>query len=274
MKRVRGTDRVAREGSYAGNGHHARSGDRARGTPGRATDRSTVDRRRHRPASYANCHRAGCERIRRVVRGLRGEPGASGSGRCRSLFCSLAYAMEKDRHLRRLATLRGDSMRITLAVASELMFSGALAGDRELLDLRDGIGRAAGRLAAGLADVVRADCTRLRLLGPSGEVPVAAERELTARRLVADDPAAAHAVVRTRKASSGDDRRPGHHRRPAAARRRDPRVARGGGPRRRSLPPGRRRAGRRLGKWPSPVVSGDFASTIISGERRASGVPP
>ena len=45
-------------------------------------------------------------------------------------------------------------MRITLVVANELMFSGALAGDRELLDLRDGIGRAAGRLAAGLADVV------------------------------------------------------------------------------------------------------------------------
>ena len=93
-----------------------------------------------------------------------------------------AYAIEKDRHLRRLALLRGDSMRITLVVANELMFSGALAGDRELLDLRDGIGRAAGRLAAGLADVVRADCTRLRLLGPSGEVPVAAERELVGPR--------------------------------------------------------------------------------------------
>jgi hypothetical protein len=110
-----------------------------------------------------------------------------------------AYAMEKDRHLRRLALLRGDSMRITLAVAGELMFSGVLAGDRELLDLRDGIGRAAGRLAAGLADVVRADCTRLRLLGPSGEVPVAAERELTARRSVPDDATAAHAVLRSNK---------------------------------------------------------------------------
>ena len=53
------------------------------------------------------------------------------------------YAIEKDRHLRRLALLRGDSMRITLVVANELMFSGALAGDRELLDLRDGIGCAA-----------------------------------------------------------------------------------------------------------------------------------
>ena len=109
-----------------------------------------------------------------------------------------AYAVEKDRHLRRLAALRGDSMRITLAVANELMFSGALAGDRELLDLRDGTGRAAGRLAAGLADVVRADCTRLRLLGPSGEVPVAAERELTARGSVPDDSTAALKALRSR----------------------------------------------------------------------------
>ena len=109
------------------------------------------------------------------------------------------YAVEKDRHLRRLALLRGDSMRITLVVANELMFSGVLAGDRELLDLRDGIGRAAGRLAAGLADVIHADCTRLRLLGPSGEVPVAAERELTARQSVPDDTTAAHAVLRNHR---------------------------------------------------------------------------
>jgi hypothetical protein len=109
------------------------------------------------------------------------------------------YAVEKDRHLRRLALLRGDSMRITLVVANELMFSGALAGDRELLDLRDGIGRAAGRLAAGLADVVGAECTRVRLLGPSGEVPVAAERDLAARASVPDDPTAAHKVLRNRR---------------------------------------------------------------------------
>jgi hypothetical protein len=110
-----------------------------------------------------------------------------------------AYAVEKDRHLRRLASLRGDSMRITLAVANELMLSGALASDPELLDLRDGIGRAAGRLAAGLADVVGAECTRLRLLGPSGEVPVAAERDLAARASVPDDPTAAHKVLRNRR---------------------------------------------------------------------------
>lgn len=110
-----------------------------------------------------------------------------------------AYAIEKDRHLRRLAHLRGDSMRITLVVANELMSSGALTGARELLDLRDGIGRAAGRLAAGLADVVQADCTRLRLVGPSGEVPIASERELGTRNEVSDDPAAALDALRTGK---------------------------------------------------------------------------
>src|ERR1700726_2875159 len=110
-----------------------------------------------------------------------------------------AYAVEKDRHLRRLASLRGDSMRIALAVASELMLSGALASDPELLDLRDGIGRAAGRLAAGLAAVVGAERTRVRLLGPSGEVPVAAERDVAARATVPDDPTAAHKVLRNRR---------------------------------------------------------------------------
>ena len=109
------------------------------------------------------------------------------------------YAIEKDRHLRRLASLRCDSERISLVVAGELMFSGALTGDRELLDLRAGFGRAAGRLAAGLADVVSADATRVRLVGPSGEVPVAAERELAARRPVLDDPDPARAALQARK---------------------------------------------------------------------------
>lgn len=119
------------------------------------------------------------------------------------------YAIEKDRHLRRLALLRGDSKRISLAVASELMFSGALACDRELLDLRDAVAQAAGKLAAGLADVVAADCTRLRVVGPSGEVPVAAERELNSRQLVPDDPTPAHEALRTHKSVrhvSDDDR--------------------------------------------------------------------
>jgi len=107
------------------------------------------------------------------------------------------YAIEQDRHLRRLALLRGDSRRITLVVAGELLYSGALASDRELLDLRDGVGLRAGRLAAALADVVPAECTRVRLVGPSGEVPIAAERELTRGRSVTDDGAPAVEAMRT-----------------------------------------------------------------------------
>jgi hypothetical protein len=107
------------------------------------------------------------------------------------------YAIEQDRHLRRLALLRGDSRRITLVVAGELMYSGALASDRELLDLREGVGKTAGRLAAALADVVPAECTRVRLVGPSGEVPIAAERELVPGRSVTDDGAPAEEAMRT-----------------------------------------------------------------------------
>ncbi len=107
------------------------------------------------------------------------------------------YAIEQDRHLRRLALLRGDSRRITLVVAGELMYSGALASDRELLDLREGVGKTAGRLAAALADVVPAECTRVRLVGPSGEVPIAAERELVPGRSVTDDGTPAEEAMRT-----------------------------------------------------------------------------
>jgi hypothetical protein len=106
------------------------------------------------------------------------------------------YALRQDRHLRRLALLRGDSRRITLAVAEELLFSGALAGDRELLDLRAAAASRAGSLAAGLSDVVPCECTRVRLVGPSGEVPLAAMREIALRRPIPDDPEPARQALR------------------------------------------------------------------------------
>jgi hypothetical protein len=107
------------------------------------------------------------------------------------------YAIGQDRHLRRLAALCDDSRRITLVVAGELIHSGALA-DRELLDLRDAVGRCAGALCAALADTMGADCVRVRLVGPSGEVPVAAERDLAPRRPLLDDPATAARAARMR----------------------------------------------------------------------------
>ena len=69
-------------------------------------------------------------------------------------------------------------MRITLYVASELMHSGALARDRELLEVRDRVARSAGALAAALAELLPVDRARVRVVGPSGEMPVAAERTL------------------------------------------------------------------------------------------------
>ena len=70
------------------------------------------------------------------------------------------YALEKERHLQRLARLRGDANTISLVVADELVFSGALEADRELLDLRLAIERSAVALAAGLAEVLPTDCAR------------------------------------------------------------------------------------------------------------------
>ena len=129
--------------------------------------------------------------------------GQSATGQVQLFAVALAslfavYALDKDRHLRRLAVLRGDFQRISLVVVDELMQSGALRGDRELLDLRDALGRAAGCIAATLADVLPAHCTRVRVTGPAGEVPVAAERDL-AERPVADDSTVARDAVRAGK---------------------------------------------------------------------------
>ena len=124
-------------------------------------------------------------------------------GLIRALAVALAvafgvYAMEKDRHFRRLASLRDDTRKITLAVAGELMDSGALDPDRELLDLRDGLATAAGRLATGLAGVLPADSARVRLVGPSGEVPIAALRQIATGGTVPDDGDAAAEALRHR----------------------------------------------------------------------------
>ncbi len=85
------------------------------------------------------------------------------------------YAVRGDRHLRRLGVLRGDSLRITLVVANELLSSGALVQDRELLELTDRVRAAAGGIARAMAEHLRADCVRVRTVGPSGEVPIAAQ---------------------------------------------------------------------------------------------------
>ncbi len=118
------------------------------------------------------------------------------------------YALEKEYHLQRLGRLRDDANLISLVVADELVSSGALHTDRELLDLRIALELAAPELAAGLAEVLPTDCARVRVTGPSGEVPIAAERDLAPGRFAPDDVdnarAALHHRHSVRRTSSHD----------------------------------------------------------------------
>src|SRR5262245_8722947 len=115
------------------------------------------------------------------------------------------YAIEQDRHMHRLASLCGDSQRITFAVADELLLSGALVGDRGLLNLRDGIGRSAESIAEGLSRMLPTCCARVRLVGPSGEVPIAAERNCGREHAEGTDTAAAVEAISTRAPALADD---------------------------------------------------------------------
>ena len=119
------------------------------------------------------------------------------------------YALSKEHHLQRLARLHSDANVISLVVANELVDSGALETDRELLDLRLAIERSASAIAAGLAEVLPTDCARVRLTGPSGEVPIAAERDLAPGRFPPDDDEIARAALEHRhsvRRSSNHDR--------------------------------------------------------------------
>ncbi len=104
------------------------------------------------------------------------------------------YALSKDRHLRRLERLQHDEHSIHLDVAQRLLRSGAMRSDPELLDLQAALELNAFRLTADLADVVPADCAGLRLVGPSGETPVAALLELREGDIVLDPSAATEAL--------------------------------------------------------------------------------
>ena len=136
-------------------------------------------------------------RVRRAVRAVRVD-GVVQVGAIALAGVFGMYAIEKDRHLRRLASLRGDSRRITLVVASELMFSGALAADRELLDLRDGIGQRRGAGSRG---------SRRRRCPPTARACVCSARRVRCRsrpsassspgRPVPDDARAGHEALRT-----------------------------------------------------------------------------
>src|SRR5258708_32073534 len=137
---------------------------------------------------------------------------ASGSVRLVASIFALGfgyYALEKEHHLQRLAHLRDDANLSSLVVADELVFSGVLESDRELLDLRIAIELAAPQLVAGLAEVLPTDCARVRVTGPSGELPIAAERDLAPGRFPPDNASVASAAVQHRhsiRRSSSHDR--------------------------------------------------------------------
>jgi hypothetical protein len=135
---------------------------------------------------------------------------ATGSLRLVALIFALGfgyYALEKELHLQRLGRLRDDANLISLVVADELVYSGVLSTDRELLDLRLSLELAAPQLAAGLAEILPTDCARIRVLGPSGEVPIAAERDLAPGRFPPDNADIARSALQRRHSV----RRPSSH---------------------------------------------------------------
>lgn len=105
------------------------------------------------------------------------------------------YAVEQDRHLRRLARLTHESRAISLAVVDALAASGALHGDGAVLRVRRHLEHVGLVVALGLVDVLAAASVRFRVVGPSGEVPVAAASEGAAGTPEHTD--AARRVVRT-----------------------------------------------------------------------------
>lgn len=105
------------------------------------------------------------------------------------------YALRKERHLQRLEVLLRDECSIHLTVADSILRSGALYADRELLDLRSAVERGASKLAEGAADAMLAHCAGVRLVGPSGETPLAAVCDFEDAGVWLD-PAAAHEAVK------------------------------------------------------------------------------
>ena len=127
---------------------HTRSGDRDGGAHRRYPDRSAAHRRSDRPPPHPDRHV-----VRRVRCRSRCSPRSQRTACVQVAAVLLAggfglYAMHKDRHLHRLAALRGDSKLITLRVAGELLFSGALERFRAARPAR-ARWSGAGSLAAG-----------------------------------------------------------------------------------------------------------------------------
>jgi hypothetical protein len=108
------------------------------------------------------------------------------------------YAWFEGRHLERLDRLQRDESSIHLTVADSLLRSGILHANHAILDLRTAVERAAKQLTADVLMVVPSECAGLRLVGPSGETPLAAVCDLGAGGIWLD-PAAAHDALARRE---------------------------------------------------------------------------
>ena len=117
---------------------------------------------------------------------------------CAAALAFGVYAWIEGKHLERLTRLQRDETSIHLTVADSLLRAGILNGDRTVLDLRTSVERAANHLAAELLTVVPSECAGLRLVGPSGETPLAAVCDLGAGGVWLD-PAAAHDALARRE---------------------------------------------------------------------------
>jgi hypothetical protein len=125
---------------------------------------------------------------------------ASNMASVRVLTAALAlvfgiYALQKERHLQRLSRLHHDENSMLLNVADSLLRSGVLRADREMLDLRSAVELGAARIATDAADAVLAHCAAVRLVGPSGETPLAAVCDFEDAGIWLD-PEAAHEALR------------------------------------------------------------------------------
>jgi hypothetical protein len=84
----------------------------------------------------------------------------------------VAYALDKERHLRRLAQHARDEDGVGLVVADQLLQMHALQGS-ERLRAALALDAAAPSISRGLTGVLAVDGVRVRSRGPRGELPVA-----------------------------------------------------------------------------------------------------
>jgi hypothetical protein len=88
----------------------------------------------------------------------------------------IAYALEKEKHLRKLTMLDGEARRTNLFVADAILRAAALSEDLELMHSTLVLDEVVDRVAARVQKRLDAGETAVRVLVAGGELPVAASR--------------------------------------------------------------------------------------------------